>query len=85
MNEQMLDRIKEILREQEFPYFEDEQIEFYLNENNGNVDSAIYQMLRIKAENSSLNVSGLQLVDTSKYFYKLAQQYRPNNSGTLGN
>lgn len=76
-------RIKKILREEECPFFSDEDIDFYLNENKGNVDLTIYRCFLIKAEDTTLSVSGLNCGDTSKYFRRLAQRYRPNNSGTL--
>ena len=40
-------RIKRILREEEGPFFKDEDVQFYLVENNGNVNATIYQMLLI--------------------------------------
>ena len=77
------DRIKKLLREEECPFFTDCDIEFYLSENGGNVNKTLYQMFLIKAEDTTLSVSGLNCADTSKYFRRLAQQYRQNNSGQL--
>ena len=77
------DRIKKLLREEECPFFADEDIEFYLSENGGNVNKTLYQMFLVKAEDTTLSVSGLNCADTSKYFRRLAQRYRQNNSGQL--
>lgn len=77
------DRIKKLLREEECPFFADGDIEFYLSENAGNVNKTLYQMFLIKAEDTTLSVSGLNCADTSKYFRRLAQRYRQNNSGQL--
>ena len=77
------DRIKKLLREEECPFFADGDIEFYLSENGGNVNKTLYQMFLIKAEDTTLSVSGLNCADTSKYFRSLAQRYRQNNSGQL--
>lgn len=77
------ERIKKILREAECPYFKDDDIDFYLLENNGNVNKTLYQMFVIKAEDTTLSVSGLSCADTSKYFRRLAQKYRQNNSCQL--
>ena len=77
------DRIKKLLREEECPCFADEDVEFYLSENDGDVNKTLYQMLLVKAEDTTLNVTGLSCADTSKYFRRLAQRYRPNNSGQL--
>jgi hypothetical protein len=81
-NEQ-IDRIKRILREDSCPFFEDEEIVFYLKENGNDENEALYQMFIIKSEDTALNVSGLTCADTSKYFRRLAQRYRKSNSGTL--
>ena len=77
------DRIKKLLREEECPFFTDEDIEFYLSENCGNVNKTLYQMFLVKSEDTTLSVSGLNCADTSKYFRRLAQRYRQNNSGQL--
>lgn len=79
-----IERIKKILREEEIPFFSDEDIQFYLDENNGDENSAIYQCLLVKSENTTLSISGLTAADTSNYFKRLATRYRPNNSRLLG-
>lgn len=76
-------RIKKLLREVECPFFSDDDIDFYLSENNGNENKTLYQMFLIKAEDTTLSVSGLSCTDTSKYFRRLAQRYRQNNSRQL--
>lgn len=77
------ERIKKLLREVECPFFSDDDIDFYLSENNGNENKTLYQMFLIKAEDTTLSVSGLSCADTSKYFRRLAQRYRKNNSRQL--
>jgi hypothetical protein len=77
-----LSRIKKILREDNCPFFEDEEILFYVSENN-DINDALYQMLIVKSEDTTLNVSGLTCADTSKYFRRLAQHYRKSNSCNL--
>lgn len=78
-----LSNLKLILRESEIPFFTDDQLNFYLGQNQNDVRRAAYQCLLIKAEDTTLVVSGLTTTDTSKYFRRLASQYRPFNSGTL--
>ena len=78
-----IDRMKKILREEECPFFSDDDLEFYLEENKGNVSNALYQCFLVKAEDTTLSVSGLSCSDTSSYFRRLAQRYRPNNTGIL--
>lgn len=83
MANSQLDNLKLILRERDIPFFSDDELEFYMSENGGDIYAAAYQCLNIKAENTSLQISGLTLADTSQYFRKLAAQYRPSNSGIL--
>lgn len=78
-----IDRLKYILRENDCPLFTDEELQFYLDENKGDIDNTAYQCLIIKSENTTLNLSGFETGDTSKYFRRLAQRYRKNNSCVL--
>lgn len=78
-----LDNLKMILREGDIPFFTDDQLNFYLDNNQGDLRATAYQCLLIKSEETTLSVSGLSLGDTSKYFRRLASQYRPSNSGIL--
>lgn len=79
-----IDRIKKEIREDQSPYFEDDDFAYYLAKNNGNVNDTIYEMLIIKSEDSTISVSGLNTGDTSTYFKRLASRYRPFNTGILG-
>lgn len=78
-----IDRIYKEIREEMSPYFEDGEIEYYLQKNNGDVNATIYEMLIIKSEDSTINVSGLNTNDTSGYFKRLASRYKPYNTGIL--
>lgn len=82
----MEEKIKElriILREKDIPFFEDDELEYYLEKNAMDVNKTAYECLLVKAEGSTLAITGLTLSDTSTYFRRLAQKYRPNNSGVL--
>lgn len=78
-----IDVIKREIRENQSPYFEDADIEYYLNKNNGNVENTIYELLIIKSEDSTISVSGLTTQDTSAYFKRLASRFKRFNSGIL--
>lgn len=78
-----IERVKKEIREEQAPYFEEDDFQYYLDKNNGNVDATIYEMLIIKSEDSTISVSGLTTQDTSGYFKRLASRYRQYNSGTL--
>lgn len=83
MSTDTIERIKKILREEDYPFFTDQDIEFFLDENDGDVNETIYQCLILKSEDSSISVNGLSTADTSSYFKRLAQRYKRNNSGVL--
>lgn len=78
-----IDRIKREIREQDSPYFDEEDFSYYLDKNDGDVNATIYEMLIIKSEDSTISVSGLSTQDTSNYFKRLASRYKPFNSGIL--
>ena len=78
-----INRIKKEIREEQAPFFEEDDFQYYLDKNNGNVDETIYEMLIIKSEDSTISVSGLATQDTSGYFKRLASTYRQYNSGIL--
>lgn len=79
-----IERIKKEIREEQSPYFEEEDFAYYLDKNQGDVKATIYEMLIIKSEDSTISVSGLNTEDTSKYFKRLASRYKTFNSGVLG-
>lgn len=78
-----IEELKIVLREADVPFFTDEQLEFYLKENEGDYTATAYQCLLIKAEDTTLSISGLNANDSSVYFRRLAARYRPCNSGVL--
>lgn len=78
-----VETMKKLLREDAAPYFSDEEIKFYLDKNNGDMNAALYECFCIKAEDTTLSISGLNLSDTSAYFKRLARMYKPRHSGIL--
>ena len=44
-----ISKLKIILRENDCPFFEDEELAFYLNENGGDFNATAYQCLIIKS------------------------------------
>jgi hypothetical protein len=78
-----LEDLKTVLRESDIPFFSNQDLQFYLNENGGDFRATAYQCLLIKAEDTTLSISGLKAADSSKYFRRLAARYRPHNSGVL--
>lgn len=79
-----IEKIKLEVREDKCPYFEDSEIQYYMDKNKGDIEAAIYELLIIKAEDSTISVSGLNTADTSSYFRRLASKHKKFNSGVLG-
>lgn len=75
--------LKLILREESCPFFKDSELTYYLEKNGQNIDDTAHECFILKAENTTLSLSGLNCEDTSKYFKMLAKQYRRSNSGIL--
>lgn len=78
-----LNTLKTLLREDELPFFTDDALLFHLEDCGGDVKRTAYRLLIVKAENDSLQISGMTTADTSRYFLRLAALYRPNASGVL--
>ena len=79
-----IQELKLILREETSPFFTDEEMAYYLQKNNYNVNAAAYECLIIKAENDSISLSGgLNIADNQNYWLRLAKKYKPNGSKIL--
>lgn len=78
-----LEKLKFNLREEQVPFFSDDELRYLLEKNDNNVESASYEGLIMKAETTGLNVSGLTTKDSSSYFKMLAANHIKTNSGTL--
>lgn len=79
----VIEQLKLILRESDVPFFSDEELNNYLQMDNGDLNKTAYRCLVIKAQDTTLSISGLSAADSSKYFLRLAGNYRPNNSRVL--
>lgn len=79
----IIDSIMIEIREEQAPYFTTDEIYYYYNKNNGDVNATIYELLIIKSEDSSITISGLSTQDTSAYFLRLASRFKKFNTGVL--
>lgn len=75
--------LKVVLRESEIPFFADTELQWYVDKFNGDYNRAAYELLIVKSENTGMSISGMSGEDSSSYFRRLANRYRPNNSGVL--
>lgn len=80
-----IDEMRLVLREDDIPFFTDEELTYYLNKHKGVFNDAVYECCIVKAESTQLQVAGLTLQDSSEYFRRLADRYRPRHSGVLKN
>lgn len=79
-----IQELKLRLREESSPFFSDEEIAYYLEKNNYNLDLTTYECLLIKSEDDSISLpGGLQLSNNSNYWLRLAKKYKPNGSRCL--
>lgn len=78
-----IEQLRFNLREKSIPYFDDEELQALLENNNNDVRAASYEGLLLKAEITGLNVSGITTQDSSTYFKMLASKYVKTNSGVL--
>ena len=79
-----IQELKMILREETSPFFTDEEIAYYLQKNNGNINSTAYECLLLKAEDDSIALpGGLTLANNSAYWLRLAKKYKPSGSRIL--
>lgn len=80
----VIERIRKEIREDQAPYFTPDDFEYYLKKHGGDIEAVVYEMLIIKSEDSTITVSGLSTKDTSSYFKRLAAMHKRFNSCTLG-
>ena len=78
-----IEELKLNLRESDCPFFTDGELELYLSKNGNDIRRTTRECLMVKAQDTTLQVSGLSCSDTSKYFLRLATMYESNNSRVL--
>lgn len=78
-----IEQLKMMIRENQVAYFTDDELKFYLKENNNDLKETAYQCLIIKSEDTTLQIAGMTAEDSSKYYRRLASMYKPHNSGIL--
>ena len=82
--QELIQELKIRLREESSPFFTDEELNYYLNKNNKDLDLTTYECLLLKAEDDSITLpGGLSLANNSSYWLRLAKKYKPNGSRCL--
>lgn len=89
---EILNHLKFNLKESQYPYFSDDDLIIILNDtaatnDEGDIvydlDAASYRGLRIKAEDDSIKLSGLDIPSSQKHFLDLAKMFRKNQNMVL--
>lgn len=78
-----IEKLKLVLRETDVPFFSDVELYAYYEINNRDFNTTAYRCALLKAQNSQISIGGLSIEDDSRYFRRLAAQYRPNHSRVL--
>lgn len=79
-----LNELKLRLREESSPFFTDEELVYYYNLYNKDLDVTTYKLCLIKAEDDSISLpGGLQLANNSDYWLRLAKQYKPRKKSFI--
>ena len=80
----VLEKLKKELREDTSPFFSNDDLNYYLEKNNNDLNKTIYECLLLKSEDDSIALpGGLSLANNSNYWLRLARKYRPNSSRCL--
>lgn len=82
----LMEELRMLIREinLEDRYFSDEELRYYLQKNNLDIEDTAYELLLIKAEDDNATLpNGLKVESTAKYWLRLAQKYRKSNSRCL--
>ena len=79
----MLKILKANLREEEYPFFSEEELERIYAECGCDVAEATYRALLIKAESDKLQLSDMTVESSRKYWLSLAALYRKNRTGYM--
>lgn len=79
----MLKTLKANLRESDYPFFTDEELERIYSECGRDMAEATYRALIIKAESDSLKLSDMTMESSREYWLSLAAIYRKTRTGSV--
>ncbi len=80
-----LDRLKMLIDEEEFPYFEDEYLQLRIDEmeEDQSLKSLARELCIVKAGIEEIKLGDVTIPSPRKQFLQLAQKYRKNMTGTV--
>lgn len=80
--DELLRKLKLELREKQSPFFDDEELRYYLEKNDNDLSATIYECALLKAEDDSIDLpGGLSIPDNRAQWLRLAAKNRPNSTG----
>lgn len=81
----LIKKAKIELRETKNPFFDDEEIDYYINEKHkGNFNAAMYEMCLLKAEDDSISLpGGTTLPSNRDYWLMQAEKYKVKRAKLL--
>lgn len=79
-----IQELKLRLREETSPFFTDEELAYYLEMFNNDLNLTTYKLAKMKAEDDSITLpGGLSLPNNRKQWLTIAAMYKPNESRCL--
>lgn len=78
-----LEQLKIRLREESSPFFTDDELKYYLDLYNKDLDLTTYKLLIMKSEEDSLTLNNTKMESNSNYWLRIAATFKPNKSRVL--
>lgn len=79
-----IQELKLRLREETSPFFTDEELAYYLEMFNNDLNLTTYKLAKMKAEDDSISLpGGLSLPNNRNQWLTIAAMYKPNESRCL--
>lgn len=78
-----LEQLKIRLREESSPFFTDDELKYYFNLYNKDLDLTTYKLLIMKSEEDSLTLNNTKMESNSNYWLRIAATFKPNKSRVL--
>lgn len=79
----MLDKLKQMIDEHQYPYFDDDYLQSRINDLGSNPDltSLARELCLIKSGIEEIKLGDITIPSPRKHFLSLAQSYRGNHTG----
>lgn len=75
-----LEVLKFNLQERQFPYFNDQELQMLLDNNEEDIKEASYHGCIMKAQEDGLNIGPLKTESNKEYWLNLAESFKPKKA-----